>query len=103
MYKCENWTEKKADRKKLIYSKYVTTFHNSMYGTGEHYSKWNKPGGERQILYDLTCKWNLINKTNKQVKYNQRHWNKEQTYSSQREGGRGIMGENRGKVIKEHV
>ena len=39
MYKCENWTEKKADRKKLIYSKYVTTFHNSMYGTGEHYSK----------------------------------------------------------------
>ena len=32
-----------------------------------------KPGGERQIPYDLTYKWNLINKTNKQSKYNQRH------------------------------
>ena len=35
---------------------------------GEHYAKWNKPGGERQIPYDLTYKWNLINKTNKQAK-----------------------------------
>ena len=26
------------------------------------------PGGERQIPYDLTYKWNLINKTNKQAK-----------------------------------
>ena len=23
------------------------TFCNSMNGTGEHYAKWNKPGGER--------------------------------------------------------
>ena len=30
----------------------------------------NKPGSERQILYDLTFKWNLINKTKKQAKYN---------------------------------
>ena len=51
----------------------ASTLHNSMDGTGEHYAKWKKPGGERQILYDLTCKWNLINKTNKQAKYNQRH------------------------------
>ena len=51
----------------------------SMDGTGEHYAKWNKPGCEGQIPYDLTCKWNLINKTNKQVKYNKMHWNKEQT------------------------
>ena len=27
---------------------------NSMDGTGEHYVKWNKPGGERKILYDVT-------------------------------------------------
>ena len=27
----------------------------------------------KDILYDLTYKWNLINKTNKQAKYNQRH------------------------------
>ena len=34
----------------------------------------------------------LINKTNKQAKYNQRHGNKEQTDSNQRREGRGIMG-----------
>ena len=50
--------------------------------SGEHYIKWNKPGGERQIPYDLTDNWNLINKTNKQAKYNQRHWNKEQIDTS---------------------
>ena len=25
------------------------TLRDSMDGTGEHYAKWNKPGGERQI------------------------------------------------------
>ena len=35
----------------------------SMDGTGEHYAKWNKPGGERQIPYGLTFNRNLINKT----------------------------------------
>ena len=48
---------------------------DSVDGTGEHYAKWNKPGGERQTPCDLTFKWNLINRTNKQAKYNQRHWN----------------------------
>ena len=38
-----------------------------MDGTGEHYAKWNKTGSERQIPYDLTHKWNLNNKTNKQA------------------------------------
>ena len=47
------------------------TLWDSMDGTGEHYAKWNKPGGEGQIPYDLTYKWNLINKMNKQAKYNQ--------------------------------
>ena len=55
----------------------VPTLCNSMEGTGEVYAKWNKPDSEGQIPYDLTYKWNLINKTNKQAKYNQRHWNKE--------------------------
>ena len=64
-----------------------------MDGTAEHYAKWNKPGSERQIPYDLTYKWNLINKTNKQAKYNQRHWNKEQTDRDQKER----MGDNTGK------
>ena len=30
------------------------TLCNGMDGTGEHYAKWNKPGGEGQIPYDLT-------------------------------------------------
>ena len=45
---------------------------DNMEGTGEHYAKRNKSCGERQIPYDFTLKWNLIN-TNKQAKYNQRH------------------------------
>ena len=53
------------------------TLCNSMDGTGEPYAKWNKPVSEGQLPYDLTYKWNLINKTNKQAKYNQRHWHKE--------------------------
>ena len=40
------------------------TICDSMDGTGGHYAKWNKLGGESQIPYDLTCKWNLINKIN---------------------------------------
>ena len=52
---------------------------------------------------DLTCKWNLINKTNKQAKQNQRHGNKEQTDSDQRGGGRGMIEGSRARVIKEHV
>ena len=47
-----------------------TTLHDSMNGTGERFAKWNDPGSERQIPYDLTFSWNLINKTNKQAKYN---------------------------------
>ena len=31
-----------------------------MNGTGEHDAKWNKPGGEGQIPYDLTFNWNII-------------------------------------------
>ena len=50
------------------------TLCDSMGGTGEHYAKWNKPGGERQIPYYLTFNWNLMNKRKKQTKYNQRHW-----------------------------
>ena len=44
------------------------SFRNSMDGTGEYFAKWNKPGGKRQIPYDLTYNRNLMNKTNKQAK-----------------------------------
>ena len=32
--------------------------HGWQHGTGEHYAKWNKPGSEGQIPYDLT--WNIF-------------------------------------------
>ena len=74
-----------------------------MDGTGERYAKWNKLGGKGQIPYDLTYKWNLTNKTNKQAKYNQRHWNKKQTDSNQRGGWKGITGEWRGGVKSKNM
>ena len=67
--------------------------HDSTGGTGEHYAQWKNSGGEREISFDLTYKWNLINKTNKRAKYNQRCWNKEQTDSNQRGGSREITWE----------
>ena len=33
-----------------------------------YYAKWNNSDKERQIPYDFTYIWNLINKTNKQTK-----------------------------------
>ena len=33
-------------------------------GPGDHYAKWNKPGRERQIPYNFTYVWNLMNKIN---------------------------------------
>ena len=35
---------------------------DSMDGPGEHYAEQNKPVGERQMLYDFTRLWNLMNK-----------------------------------------
>ena len=49
------------------------TLCNSMDGTGEHYAKQSKPGGEGQIPYDLTFNWNIIDGRKEQTKYNQRH------------------------------
>ena len=76
------------------------TLHDCMDGTGEHYAKCNKLDGERQTPYDLIYKWNLINKTNKQEKSNQRHGNKEKTDSNQREGGSGDNGEKKRKSLQ---
>ena len=81
----------------------VPTLCDSMDGTEEHYGKLHKPGGERQISYDLTYKWNLNNKANKWAKYKEGHWNIDQTDHNQRGGGWCITGERRRRVIKEHV
>ena len=37
---------------------------DSMDGPEEYYAKWNKPVRERQIPYDFTYLWNLMNKLN---------------------------------------
>ena len=64
------------------------TLHDGMDGTGEHYAKWNKPGSEGQIPYDLTYKWNLINKTNRQNITRDIEINNKPTVTK-REGGEG--------------
>ena len=73
-----------------------------MDGTGEHYAKWNKPGGEKQIPYDLTYKWTLINKTNEQNRTRDIEIKNNLTVTRQ-EGEQ----DNRGKTgkgqVKEHV
>ena len=68
----------------------ASTLHNSMDGTGEHYVKCNQSGSERQIPYDLSFNRNLINKKNKQAKYNKIHWNWEHADSDQRGIVRGL-------------
>ena len=40
------------------------TFCKRMDGPGEYYAKWNKPVREKQIPYDFTHTWNLVNKLN---------------------------------------
>ena len=40
--------------------KEAPTLYDSIDGTGEHYAKWNKPGGKRQIPHDLTFNWDII-------------------------------------------
>ena len=44
------------------------TFCDNMDGPREYYAQWNKPVRERQILYDLTYMWNVMNKINDQTK-----------------------------------
>ena len=44
-----------------------------MDGPGEHYAKWNKPVRERQMPYDFTHMWNLMEKTELISKNRQTH------------------------------
>ena len=63
------------------------TLCDCMNGTGEHYAKLNKPGSERQILYDLTYKWDLINKTSEQNRTRDMEIKKKLTVTSEEWGG----------------
>ena len=40
------------------------TLYDSMDGPEEHYANWNKPVTEKQIPYDFTYMWNLMNNLN---------------------------------------
>ena len=81
----QNMAEKWVDPKTMVYlhngilcsreKEGAYTLCDIMDETGEHYAKWNKPGSEGQIPYDLTFKWNIINRRKKETKYNKRHWN----------------------------
>ena len=71
---------------------------DSMDGAGEHYAKGNKPVRETQIPYDLTYRWNLMNKGNSQTELTPRH--REQTDDCQMRGGGGLGGSPEG--IEKH-
>ena len=71
----------------------------SMDGSGEHYAKWNKPGGKRQIPYDLTYEWNLINNTTSKQSITTDMEIKDKLTVTRGDVGR-ITGERRGRVIK---
>ena len=75
-----------------------------MDGTGKHYAKSNKPGGERQIPYDLTFNRNLIKKqTSKQNINKDTEIEKRLTVTrGEREGISGEKGEGFvGTIIKD--
>ena len=54
--------------------------------TADTYAMWNKLLRERQIPYDLTYVWNLMNRISWQTKQKCRHRHREQTDSCQRGG-----------------
>ena len=45
-----------------------------MYAPKEYYSKWNKPGSERQTPHDLTYMWNLTNKIETEAQLQGTDW-----------------------------
>ena len=75
-----------------------------MDGTGEYYAKWNKPGGKRQIPYDLTYKWNLMKKSKKQTsKIEPEAWKQGTDWQWPRGGVVGNKGKKGKGLVKEHV
>ena len=61
-YTVEYYSPLKKQQKKGNY-----TLCNSMDGPREYYANWNKPVRERQIPYDFTYMWTLMNKANEQT------------------------------------
>ena len=63
----------------VIKKEWNLTICDSMDGPRDYDVKWNKPVGEKQIPYDLTCMWNLKNNINEQRKEKQTPRDREQT------------------------
>ena len=76
-----------------------------MYRTGDYYAKWNKPGGKRQIPYDLTYKRKLLNKTKQKMsKIEPEAWKQGTDWQWPEGRGKGEKGGKKGKsLVKEHV
>ena len=70
-----------------------------MDGPGEHYAKWNKPFRERQIPYDFTHMWNVMNKLTSKIERDSSKENRFDSYGVGL-GGQGI--EQKGKKIHRH-
>ena len=62
---------------------------NKMDGPRGYYAKWDMSDGERQILCDFPCMWNLKNKWMNIAKQGQRYRYGEQGGGRQREGAWG--------------
>ena len=81
----------------------------SMDRTGDYYAKWNKPVSERQILYNLSYNWNLINRKQKKTpkkpsKIEPEAWKQGTDWQGPEGRGEGYKGGKKGKgLIKEQV
>ena len=76
-------------------------FPDSMDGTGEYYAKWNKPGSERQMPYDLSYKRNLMIKQTRKIEPEAWKQGTEWHWPEWREVG---QGRKKGKcLVKQHV
>ena len=78
----------------------IPTLWDSMDRTEDYYAKWNKPGGERQIPYDLTYK-SVHKESNEQNKLMSRTepetWKRATDWWLPEEMGEGGMVERRGR------
>ena len=79
------------------------TIYDSVDGTEEYYGKWNKPGGERQIPYDLTYKRDTMNKNKSTSKTEQETWKHRTAWQGPEGSGEEDTGGKGKGVVQEQV
>ena len=63
---------------KNVHSGPLSCIRDNMGETGGHYAKWNKPDTQRQILCEITYKWNLTKSQQQRIEwYLPKAWVKE--------------------------